>query len=839
MKPICTKLLLLAVLAAASHAEARVFTVNSSADLPDSLPGDGICNALPPGPPPACTLRAAFDEAELADVSDVINIPANLDIVLPSAAILFQRPGKQLEVIGGTNLFDPESRPRIDGNNASNLFHIFSGDVTLRNLQLVNGRMDAVSSTGGAAFSAGQFATVRLENINFSGNTVLNSQGGAVANLGTMEIINSNFDLNFSTGNGGAIRNRGDLILRNSSIYRSRSATNEAAVIFSTSSPGNSSPNLTVVNSLIEGDTSFAGESGGIFAFGAGNVTINNSTLVGFTRRALRIDSPVAGAVISLRNSILADTTQSACAMNGLNGIVPTIDYNLIDDNSCAGSNQLGGSPNLGPLQLPVGSTVRSRTPVLGSPVIDAGNPGQPFVIGACASTDQRGTPRPLDGNADGIARCDLGAIEASAFTASTFVVNLGVADLVDANPGDGLCATAIGSNCTLRAAVMEANAKPGPDRIEFAPNVTAVSLTIDPAASANGGDLDITEALTIEGSLSNGRPVVAITQSRAGERLFEVNAPATQPVAINNLSLRSGDSPTVSGGALRITGGADVSVDNVEFTDNLAANNGGAISVVNGSLLLTDSDLHGNSAQSLGTALFVDNGASAVVQRTSFWGNTDSNGGTSREAIHVASGGSLVMRGSTVAFNDGGVAGATGSSLRIKQSTLAYNQDRGVDMAFLNDPDSLWLHANILAFNGMGQCVLVNSGAANTLDVDNFNLFGSAAGACSTGPTNFIADPALLVNPAPSQLTQPSGRLSRVLPLFYQSIVQSPAVDAAPNSGLFCDSSDGRGLPRPRDVPTTALAVAGRTCDIGAYEVQPPPPAGPEVIFANGFEPD
>ena len=47
---------------------------------------------------------------------------------------------------------------------------------------------------------------------------------------------------------------------------------------------------------------------------------------------------------------------------------------------------------------------------------------------------------------------------------AADFLV-LDPVDAVDAVPGDGACA-ALGGGCTLRAAVMEANALPGPDRI-------------------------------------------------------------------------------------------------------------------------------------------------------------------------------------------------------------------------------------------------------------------------------------------------------------------------------------------------------------------------------------
>src|SRR5688572_33136742 len=47
---------------------------------------------------------------------------------------------------------------------------------------------------------------------------------------------------------------------------------------------------------------------------------------------------------------------------------------------------------------------------------------------------------------------------------AASLVVN-STADAVDANPGDGICATSSGV-CTLRAAIQEANASNGADTI-------------------------------------------------------------------------------------------------------------------------------------------------------------------------------------------------------------------------------------------------------------------------------------------------------------------------------------------------------------------------------------
>lgn len=71
--------------------------------------------------------------------------------------------------------------------------------------------------------------------------------------------------------------------------------------------------------------------------------------------------------------------------------------------------------------------------------------------------------------------------------------------DAPDALPGDGICATA-GGGCTLRAAIMEANALPGVERIDNAGIVPTSFISApgpedDPAI----GDFDITEQVVID----------------------------------------------------------------------------------------------------------------------------------------------------------------------------------------------------------------------------------------------------------------------------------------------------------------------------------------------------
>jgi hypothetical protein len=80
----------------------------------------------------------------------------------------------------------------------------------------------------------------------------------------------------------------------------------------------------------------------------------------------------------------------------------------------------------------------------------------------------------------------------------SAFVVDSPL-DQPDANPGDGIAETATGET-TLRAAVQEANAVPGPDNIFLPAGLIELSLQGETDHSAASGDLEIADDLVISG---------------------------------------------------------------------------------------------------------------------------------------------------------------------------------------------------------------------------------------------------------------------------------------------------------------------------------------------------
>ncbi|MEM9561609.1 MAG: CSLREA domain-containing protein, partial [Actinomycetota bacterium] len=112
---------------------------------------------------------------------------------------------------------------------------------------------------------------------------------------------------------------------------------------------------------------------------------------------------------------------------------------------------------------------------------------------------------------------------EPAAAQSSAIVVD-SAGDQADGDPTDGTCRTSAGT-CTLRAAIAEANARPGPDRIFFAIPGSGVK-TIDAATPLPTID-DATGALTIDGYTQPGAtPNTAAAGSNAAIRI-QIAGPA------------------------------------------------------------------------------------------------------------------------------------------------------------------------------------------------------------------------------------------------------------------------------------------------------------------------
>lgn len=143
---------------------------------------------------------------------------------------------------------------------------------------------------------------------------------------------------------------------------------------------------------------------GALFFASCGTPVLDGLTITG--NRATTDGSGVYvwGSTVHLSHSIVDDE----CAFTSGGGLASQ-GHNLESGNTCGLVPALGDlidvDPLLGPLEDNGGPTA-THLPARSSPAIDAG-------ASICGlATDQRGFPRPVDGDGDGTVACDIGAVE-------------------------------------------------------------------------------------------------------------------------------------------------------------------------------------------------------------------------------------------------------------------------------------------------------------------------------------------------------------------------------------------------------------------------------------------
>lgn len=391
-----------------------------------------------------------------------------------------------------------------------------------------------------------------------------------------------------------------------------------------------------------------------------------------------------------------------------------------------------------------------------------------------------------------------LGAILLSGSAwAATFTVG-NAADIKDALPGDGKCSFILNhpipndpSVCTLRAAIMEANADAVHDIIVLADGVTYL-LTIPGRDEDNAatGDLDIRQPVTIGPPTSLGIPAGTATINANGlDRAFDIWSSGVTTLV--GLKIRDGDPGNGEAGGIEIVG----SKVQLYFLD-VATIKGDGIYAFNqpADVTIGYSTVSGAEDQS---AVAAQHFANIAVNASSLIGS-------------VAG---LFVRNAYATVDNSTISGQTSSGISVISSS---DLDAQVEIAYstIADVDGYALNA---------------SGAAATVSVIGTLFASNAFGSCFAGgnavfdmtgnlyddekcPYGGATDGSLFNTPAFLSLLGDHGGVTPT----HRPMTNSPALDRIMGASCSADTADQRLMPR-------AVAFKGgqAACDIGSVEVE------------------
>ncbi len=402
-----------------------------------------------------------------------------------------------------------------------------------------------------------------------------------------------------------------------------------------------------------------------------------------------------------------------------------------------------------------------------------------------------------------------LVAWQAQALTFQAIVLS----DEIDNNPGDGVCEIPFGMKfCSLRAAIMEANALGGSHTIMLSGSGAVYELTIlGEETGGVAGDLNVIAAdITIIGA----GPGETIINGNNNNRIFHVSNDAQ--LNLLDLTLTGGRAATASnfsGGAISVdTAEAEVYIENVVFENN-SANAGGAVHATFGTVHIANSLLVDNFTENLGftnlngPAIFCNN-CEMFIDGSTFMRN-DMGG----KAIEIHSGALLMMTNSTMTDNEGGGVRSQNGNAIIRFSTFVSDSAQNLSHFSFDGTHSM----------DVGHSVLFTTPGAS---VDNCQSgdkpISSGYNIVSDGSCEFMSAGD---NENTDAMLNAVGSNGGLGPTFLP-MTGSPVIDHVPLSeclsatGLTL-SVDQRGEMRPM----------GTSCDAGAVEVNL------DYIFTDGFE--
>ena len=288
-------------------------------------------------------------------------------------------------------------------------------DCSLRDAIEVAASGDTIdfSVSGTITLSLGQLSISKNLTIDGSGQTITLSGGGAnrvfYVNSGWVLSL-TNLTIANGSGEGGGIYNEdtGTLNVHNCTFTGNNVGLSNGGGIYNNSWQGT----VNISNSTFSGNSA-GGYGGGVYAWD-GTVNISNSTFSGNSAGLGGGGVAQQNTAITMKNTIVTNSTGGDCD----DGIGTLSGSNNLSDGSCPGT--VAAVTNFDTTLADNGGDTQTHALQTGSNAIDnvidctylSSGTNPLFSNGATITADQRGATRPLDGDADSTASCDVGAFE-------------------------------------------------------------------------------------------------------------------------------------------------------------------------------------------------------------------------------------------------------------------------------------------------------------------------------------------------------------------------------------------------------------------------------------------
>ncbi len=408
------------------------------------------------------------------------------------------------------------------------------------------------------------------------------------------------------------------------------------------------------------------------------------------------------------------------------------------------------------------------------------------------------------------------GSAQAASFDVDSTV------DAVDVNLGDGICdaGPGAGNQCTLRAAIMQANALGnGPHLVRLVGDTYSLTISGAQENQSATGDLDITASIQVTGMDA----AFTVIDGYAQDRVFDIHSGGK--LALMSLSVVNGASGSAEGGgAIRSMSAERSSLLGVRIADSVADGDGGGLLALSTLWDIEQTSFEGNHASSGRGGAIYNSGEALALVGVGILGNraSGSSGGLgSGGGIYSENASTLRLTNSTVSGNlaeqdGGGIAHASDSTAVLSHVTVVDNE------AETGDGGGLY-HQGAGTTVGFGDSVLAHNRAAVG---SGPNCFSSSSSLQSLG--NNLVDDATGCSLAGDLAGNLTGVLPRLAPLrndggniyTHAPLVGSPLIDAGAATCVDALgavlSMDQRGLARPVDVDE----VGGVACDMGSVEL-------------------